>query len=168
MSYQQKIITGTTPLPDRPEFYAYLASADNNVTGAGTTYQLGTNVALTEVFDTLGDFNTNGTFTCSVAGRYIFSAAITTTDITSNMTHCEVLLKTTSQNFRLFTYNPFACGLPASNRFSCFSGSIYAPMAINDTAFVTVQIIGGAGNTADISGFSGARSWFSGVLISPT
>jgi len=53
----------------QPAFSAYQAATVTNVTGAGTTYQLGT-TALTEVFDQDGNFNTNGTFTAPVTGKY--------------------------------------------------------------------------------------------------
>ena len=58
MSYQQKIVTGVTPFPDKPEFYGYLPATDSNVTGNGTVYRLGES-ALTLVINS-GDFATNG------------------------------------------------------------------------------------------------------------
>ena len=68
---------GERLLPLNPCFLVYLASDDSNVTGAGTTYTLGTNVAFTEVFDQGNHTSLNPvTFTAPVTGRYLFNVNI--------------------------------------------------------------------------------------------
>ena len=87
---------GEVTLPLQPAFHAYLASQDANVTGDGTRYTLGTNVALTERFDQNADFNTNGTFTAPITGRYSFKAQVKLSDIGS--THVNGFLQFVASN----------------------------------------------------------------------
>jgi hypothetical protein len=68
--------TGEMTMPLQSAFLAYLGSNDDNATGDGTAYILGTTTALTEVFDQNADFNTNGTFTAPVTGRYMLGMHI--------------------------------------------------------------------------------------------
>jgi hypothetical protein len=164
MSNQQKIITGQTHFPDKPQFYAYLASADANVTGDGTVYRLGTITALTKVYDNLVNLNTNGIFTCSVAGQYAFNMGMSFFDLTSAHVDCSILITTTAQTFRLWRYNPFVFGVSAAQSSQNVCGTIRAPMAVNDTAIVTIQVSNGA-KSIDLSGAADARCWFSGELI---
>ena len=77
---------GEVTFPVTPAFLAFLPSGDNNVTGDGTQYTIGTNVAFTEVYDQNADFNTNGTFTAPVTGRYYFTSTILLTGVLSTHT----------------------------------------------------------------------------------
>jgi hypothetical protein len=67
---------GEINYPLQPAFLGRLSSADTSATGNGTVVTVGTGNAFTEIFDQNGDFNTNGTFTAPVTGRYQLVAGI--------------------------------------------------------------------------------------------
>lgn len=147
--------TGEVTMPRTPAFFAYLSSADNNVTGNSAQYFLGTNTALTEVFDQGADFNTNGTFTAPVNGRYRFESRITTQDCTI----------ATQSNLRLVTSNltilsQFVRAASADNLSVIISAIM--DMDSGDTARVSIQNNGEAANTNDIA--LNNTTWFSGSL----
>lgn len=141
--------------PLQPAFLAYLASAALNKTGAGANYQLGTD-ALTEVFDQNSDFNTNGTFTAPVTGRYQLSTGCYFTGCTVATTFI-VLLTTSNRVYR--SQN----GRGAGNGEMMMPISALADMDAADTATVTVNVAGEAGNTVDI-GTDSAATMFGGFL----
>lgn len=150
--------TGEISYPLQPAFLAYLGTTDANVTGNGTTFTLGSVTALTEVFDQNGDFNTNGTFTAPVTGRYQFNwqaegtGATVATTMTSN-------LNTSNRNY-LFEIYRAASNLPIAR-----SGSVLAEMDSGDTATVGITVFGEAGNTVDIIGdATNPYNAFSGYL----
>ena len=149
---------GEITYPLTPAFLAYLDSLTANVTGNGTTYTIGSAGALTEVFDQNSDFNTNGTFTAPVTGRYIFNASIgvvgttiatsfTANLVTSNLTYQDFLQRAAS----------------GSNNTHLLG--VLCDMDASDTATITMTVNGEAGDTADISGSgSTPRTFFSGYL----
>lgn len=147
----------------QPAFLAYASANVNDVTGDGTTYTLGT-TALTEVFDQNGDFNTNGTFTAPVTGRYFFIARNTLSTPGGGGTNAYIQLNTSNRNV-------FGTTLPTRNRVTNFFGTnaylgyeinILVDMDAGDTATVTITSSGGA-KTDDIIG-GNTVSLFSGYL----
>ena len=156
--------TGEITKPLQPAFLAYLATDDSNVTGAGTTYVLGSGNALTEVFDQNSDFNTNGIFTAPVTGRYFFSATINVYNLTNAMTSGYIELVTTSRTYLSSYINPYAASYSSGNYYS-FSITAFADMAAGEDARVRVTVSSGAGDTADILGAAFPATYFSGYLV---
>lgn len=157
--------TGEINYPLQPAFLAYLASQDDNVTGAGTVYTIGTNVALTEVYDQNSDFNTNGTFTAPVTGRYLITTSVGVRDITSAMTFIVNNVVSSNRTYLIGTQNPStvsALGPPLYE----IEGSVIADMDASDTVTFQIQVSNGAGDTADVSGTAtNIHTFFSGALL---
>lgn len=154
--------TGNLSAPLHTSFLATINSADNNVTGNGATYQLGTNVAFTEIFDKGSNFNTNGTFTAPIDGNYFFSTMILCGGLTILSTSLELRIVTTARAY-VQTINP--AGLFVSSN-ATVSFSTVASMTAGDTSRVTLMVNGLAGNTVDIVGSgSQANVVFGGYLL---
>lgn len=141
----------------QPAFLAYLASADVNVTGNGTLYTLGTNVALTEVFDQDSNFNTNGTFTAPVTGRYYLSGAFGIQGCTI-ANQAQILLTTSNR-----TYTSV---IPRAASAAVFYIDINAlcDMDAADTAVLQIIVSGESGATDDLIGAAALHCYFSGYL----
>lgn len=152
---------GERTMPLQPAFLAVLPSSDLNATGDGTTYTLGGTTALTEIFDQGGDFNTNGTFTAPVTGRYSLVGAIDTNGFSSSHNQGRQDFTTSNRNFLASSWNPFAMVNAGGGSF--FSTSTFADMDAADTVTFTVGIGGGA-KTADVRGGSN-NSYFCGWLV---
>lgn len=148
--------SGEINYPLQPAFLAYLATTANNKTGTGTSYQLGTD-ALTEVFDQNSDFNTNGTFTAPVTGKY----ALNTSSIISGCTIATGQTTQISTSNRIYSSQ---FNRPAGNSNLCAPISVLADMDAADTAVVNVMSSGEAGDTDDILGSSTLFTYFSGAL----
>ncbi len=149
--------TGEITYPLQPAFLAYLATADNDQTGNGGVYNLGTVTALTEVFDQNADFNTNGTFTAPVTGRYFLNAAIL-------VSGCTIATQST---FQIITSNRSYVAQfsrPASSGSFGNVNSALTDMDAADTATVRVVVAGEAANTADIAGSASLQCYFTGSL----
>ena len=148
----------------QPAFYGDLASTDSNVTGNGTTYTLGTNVALTERYDIGGNFNTNGTFTAPVTGKYFLSTYWRVSGITSAMVAGQLTIVTSNRSYttNLQNIGAMRAGSPASDFLGFFITTL-SDMDASDTATTNLTIWGGAGDTADLQ--VNTTSFF-GMLIS--
>lgn len=149
----------------QPAFSAFISGADNNVTGDGTTYTIGTNTAFTEIFDIGSNFNTNGTFTAPVTGRYFFTANIRMSGLTAAMTFGQILIVTTA---RTYYFNQINCGAVRTVALAAdlytFEGTCIADMTAGDTAICQVYITGGA-KTADIGSDGTQVVFFQGYQI---
>lgn len=161
-------VTTQTPLPQgitvynpsQPAFLAYLGTQDNNVTGDGTSFRLGSGNALTKVYDQGNNFNTNGTFTAPLTARYQFTGTLVLTGIDPACTLINVVLNTSNRVYSLSYVNP--AGVTVANAYG-FSWASYADMDAADTATVLIQVVGGA-KTTDIAAVS-ANTTFAGSLI---
>ena len=144
----------------QPAFLAYLPSTDANASGDGTVYTLGATTALTEVFDQNSDFNTNGTFTAPVTGRYRLSSFIiasTGTDITGST----IQLVTSNRSYRVDGANGPSAVTNTNNYINELTD-----MDAADTCTVTIQLVDTGGKIDDIIGAaSPMRSRFSGYLV---
>lgn len=140
--------------PLQPAFLAYLGSNDTNVTGNNTLYTLGTNVALTEVYDQNGDFNTNGTFTAPVTGRYFLYFNCRLDDATSTANDWSIYIVTSNRTYQ--SRNNFS-----GNGFT-FNLSAVADMDASDTAVFKVQC---AGVGADSMGIISSLTYVCGYLV---
>lgn len=155
--------SGEINYPLQPAFLAVLTAADNDVTGAAAAYTIGTNTALTEIFDQNNDFATNGVFTAPVTGRYLLNFCIGVSGITSAMTRATVSVVTSNRSYFAVDTDPHLITLGTSE----FSGNVLADMDAADTASFSITISGGAGNTADIRPRSASveLTWISGYLV---
>lgn len=148
---------GLLSLSRHDAFSAYLASTALNKTGTGTNYTLGTD-ALTEIFDNVSSFNTNGTFTASVTGKYFLSAITQLTGCTINTANATTI-NTSNRN-----YNGNV-GRAASATNISYAVSVLADMDAADTATVSVAGFGEAGDTDDILGGANMSSGFMGFMV---
>ena len=139
-------------------FLAYLATTVTNVTGHGAVFTLGTTTALTEVFDTGSDFNTNGTYTAPSNGKYLLTGGCNIIDYSASGAVVSTIV-TSNGSYKVFIgefSNPPSVGC---------AGSVFCDMDTSDTATITVSAAGLIGNTADVSG-TGRESFFSGLILS--
>lgn len=154
--------SGWINYPLQPAFFGYLPSDDNNVTGDGATYTLGSGTALTEIFDQNGDFTTAGVFTAPVTGRYFLNAALRPEPPTSAMTSGLVGLVTSNRTWG-HRWHPFNISTATGN--ATWPITALADMDSADTCTVTLQIINGASDTVDINGDGAAITYFTGYLV---
>lgn len=157
---------GEITAPLTPAFSAYLASTVNNVTGDATDYTLGTS-ALTEIFDQNSDFNTNGTFTAPVTGRYFLCFIVSIETPAGGGTQGAPRLSTSNRFYSATTWpqQDLVANFYGNSGRTGFRGQCIADMDAADTATVIVNVAGGA-KTADVTG-SGAVMYtlFSGYLL---
>ncbi len=148
---------GEVNWPLQPAFLAYLPSSDNNRTGNGTSFQVGSVTALTEVYDQNGDFNTNGTFTAPVTGRYFISGTVYLSGCTINTTN-SINLVTSNRTYQNSTRRT------ASSLDNVCECSVLADMDANDTFTLVVAGVGEAADTDDVAGSSTLITYMSGAL----
>jgi hypothetical protein len=149
--------SGQILAPGQTAFSAYLAGDDANVTGNGTDYQVGTNVAFTEIFDQGSNFNVNGTFTAPVTGRYQLNASLVCVGCTVATTF-ELTIVTTNRTY----LTQYVRAASADNY--TIGTSVLADMDATETAVVKIKVSGEAGDTVDLANANtGCR--FSGYLV---
>lgn len=159
-----QIITeeGEITFPLTPAFLAYLPSQDTNVTGDGTIFHLGSGTALTEVFDQNSDFNTNGTFTAPVTGKYLFDSSLVMSNIGSGHT-LGVFRLVTSNRIVHFISHISPAAIRSSADLAALSGSIITDMDAGDTARIDIEVSNST-LTVGVNGSSFPVSFFSGKL----
>ena len=146
--------------PSQPAFYAFLNTEDSNVTGDGSSYKLGSGNVLLEEFDQNADFNTNGTFTSPVTGRYMLFGSIKTINAASaNSQLCKI--ETSNRNYIFTQWNPSV--LPNASDFMQNSGQVIADMDAADIATITC-VTSGTTKIVDIAA-SAASNLFQGFLL---
>lgn len=153
-------VTGEINYPLQSAFMAYLNSADNNVTGDGTFYNIGTNVALIKVFDQNSDFNTNGTFTAPVTGRYLFTGVMQLGQLAAAFTAVYVGISTSNSSYVGLGTNGNA--RDSNNNLQC-NFSLFVDMDAADTASFLTGVFGST-KTVDILNGRGTTV-FSGHLV---
>lgn len=156
-------VTGTLPVANggtgysvRPAFLAYNSASDTNQTGNGAIATIGFD---TEVFDVGGDFASN-TFTAPVTGNYSLNACALMTNLSTAATFFKLRIVTSNRTYAYET------GLNIAAAATECGGtlSVLADMDASDTATVTVQITGMAGDTAAVFGGATLFTFFSGHL----
>lgn len=134
-------------------FSAFLGTSDSNVTGNGATYTLGSGNALTEIFDQGNNFNTNGTFTAPVSGKYYISFMITWLDLTVAMTDGTLTIRSSNRDYSTGTLNFGGVRtLGGSANIVRMNMSSLVDMDAADTVTFVTVISNGVGNTVDIQG----------------
>ena len=150
--------TGETTFPLQSAFLGYVPTDVLNKTGTGTAYTLGADT-LTIIFDQNSDFNTNGTFTAPVTGKYNFNA-------------CSTLIGTAAATGIVITVIA-SNGSYSARSFRTASAialrgfmSALIDMDSADTATCTVAGFGEATDVDDINGATGTtiRNVFAGFL----
>lgn len=140
----------------QPSFLARPSGSKLNVTGAGTVYTV---VFDDEVFDQNSNFDGTSTFTAPVTGKYQFSTGLHQENIDSTASDLKVRLVTSNHTYMFDENNP-----PTETNY-CSGGSILVDMDAGDTATVSYQVSGMAGDTVDIIDDGNGGSFFSGILL---
>lgn len=161
------LIVGRFRSPTQPAFSAWQNGNQTNATGAGTEYFLGTTTDLTEIFDQNSNFtHTTGVFESPVNGIYFLSTTIFVSSITAAMTTGQTFFRTSNRIYLGSNLNCAAARTVAGSadtyQFMC---TVLADMDVGDTATSSVNITGGAGNTATINGSTNAVTMFCGQLL---
>jgi hypothetical protein len=144
------ILTGNA----QPAFLAYNSATDSNQTGNGAVVTVDFD---TEVFDQSSNFAAD-TFTAPVDGRYRLSAAVSLATTTSASISVVTLI-TTNRSYLLER----KAGLAGYN---ILGGSVIADMDASDTAYITLQVSGEAGDTVAVGGNASTLiTYFSGELV---
>lgn len=157
-NYLRVSSSGEFNYPFQPAFMAFLPSTEADVTGDGTVFQIGSVTAMTEVFDQNGDFNTNGTFTAPVTGRYMLVANVLAQQGTAAHS-CTFRITTSNATYNFCNNSVMVVG---NNGLAC---SVLADMDAADTATMSF-IASGSTKTVDVfGGASDRRTNFSGWLV---
>lgn len=149
-------------IPEAPSntssFLAYLPSTVTNKTGAGTAYAFGAD-ALTKVFDTGNNLNTNGgLFTATSAGKYYFKGQIAITGCTIATTFV-LTLSTTARSYQKTIIRS------ALSTDSYIDIDAICDMAIGDQALMSITVTGEAADTDDILGSATLVSFWCGNKV---
>jgi len=152
---------GEITKPSQPAFLAYLGTTDSNATGDGTSFKLGSGNALTEVFDQNSDFNTNGTFTAPITGRYMFTASARFDDVTSSHNTTYIQINTSNGTYTQLLLNGGSVTIPGDVLIQpCMA---FVDMDASDTADIQI-IANGSTKTVDIVSL-GRGTFFAGYLV---
>jgi hypothetical protein len=151
--------TGEITYPLQSAFLAYLPSNDNDVTGDNTNWRLGSVTALTEVYDQNSDFNTNGTFTAPVTGRYLLGYVVLVAGLASGfLTKFTIITSNREYQNGVNGLNPSSVSQMGFEIYTC------ADMDAGDTATFYALVQGGT-KVADILGNSTLCTYVNGYLI---
>ena len=145
--------TGAVTIPNQPAFQAFgsVGNQDIDPSSSWNTIVLGT-----ERFDNNADFSAN-TFTAPVTGKYQLNALVYLLNADSAASYSEIQIKTSNKVYQaILSTNQFNGDL----NYLTLMASALADMDSNDTAYVQVNIGGGAAQT-DVS----AGTVFSGYLV---
>lgn len=142
----------------QPAFYAYLSAQDNNATGDGTIFTVGSGNVYTIVSNQGTGFVNTGTYTAPVTGLYVFFGQVSFTGGSAAVIQETIRIVTTGRTFEKdvnFTWNGTT---------NIISYSVFAPMTAGDTAILKCSA-DGTTKTVDIASGDGA-TWFSGYMAS--
>ncbi len=156
-----KITSDVLTNTSQPAFLAYINSSTLNVTGDSTNYIIGSSGAFTKEFDQGTNFNTNGTFTAPVTGKYFLQGSIYL-DGATNLTGLNQFINTTNRTYRQDFVRPTTTTVLVSS----INIIVLTDMTAADTATISVLAVDSGGKVDDVQGVSGATfTWFSGFLL---
>lgn len=154
---------GVVSLAAQPSCLYVLASADENVTGAGNNYAIGTNTALTQIFDQNSDMTTAGIFTAPITGRYLVLAACGLNQLLSSTTVGNIVIDASNRKFYL-VFN--GATSRSANGTLVPTAPAIIDLDINDTFTVTIQVSNAPGDSVDLAGsLTYPRTYISAQLI---
>lgn len=150
---------GVLTMPSQPAVLAYPAASATNQTGNGAIVTV---PFTTEVFDNAGNFSAS-TFTSPITGKVLVATGVVISNLSTAMKVCS--LKVVTSN-RSTAWEQDVNVETAGDTWSINWVGILDVDA-GDTVSVTVQVSGGAGNTATIFGIGGADmgTYFSCTLL---
>lgn len=158
---QNTFIQGYVNLPGTPCFHAYIGTAQNNVTGDGTNYDV---IFQTERYDISSSYNAaTGVFTAPVTGKYIFTSQLIIEGITAGMNNGSYgfLVNSFSYNGGVTYCNPV--GSAASGTLFSIQNTAIFSCTAGDTVQCRVNVNGGA-KVCDFT--AQTASFFAGQLLS--
>jgi hypothetical protein len=124
--------------PSQPSFLGVLSVQDDNATGDGTAFTLGSGNAITEIYDQNSDFATS-TFTAPVTGRYHIGMIVGLRGLTASHTGGSRTLVTSNRSYS--SVLSWGAVRDASN--DCrIDTSTMADMDVGDTLTYTVTVSG--------------------------
>ena len=149
----------TVRMLGQPGFLAQNTVTDTNITGNGTFVTVEFN---SEVYDTGVDFNnTTDTFTAPVDGRYLLTAQVRITAITTAADFIRIRLLTSNRTYETNRVNTNNLGGTEIAQIT-----VVADMDASDTVTVTVAVNGEASDVNDIFGSTPSpQTFFSGSLL---
>ena len=134
--------TGAVTKPLQPAFQAKVSSQINNMTVGGSSNTL--IPFASEIFDQNADYNTNGTFTAPVTGKYWLSFFIRLESIDTATTTYDIILDTSNRNYT-HRFDPDYGD--SDTNFYHVNISVLADMDASDTAVVRYYVDGGTAQT---------------------
>lgn len=151
-------VTGTT---DRDSFLGIQSSSLSNVTGDGTWYYLGSNAALTEVFDTENNYDpggggTNASFTAGSDGYYYLEMSVLITNAGTSDWANQIVIYTPNRS-----YTRYNTPMHRNMETQTLNYSVIANMSAGHIATFRVQI---SGTTKSI-GISASDTFVSGYKL---
>ena len=147
---------GIMLIPAQPAFLARNSTTDSNVTGNSTEATVDFD---TEIFDQNADFASD-TFTAPVTGRYLMTAFVTLSGITSAADEIFIKFVTSNRTYLLQDYI-LTDSLPTK---WALNVSMVVDMDAADTITVLATVIGEASDVVDILGGT-TQTMFSGCLL---
>jgi hypothetical protein len=137
--------TGAVTMPTQPAFSAQVSSKITNMTAGGST---NTTIPFgTQIFDQNADYNTDGTFTAPVTGKYQLSFFLRLEDVDASSAIYALYLVTSNRTYtNIFDPDFGGQDMPYYHA----NLSVLADMDAGDTAKIQYYIQGGASQT-DIS-----------------
>jgi hypothetical protein len=141
-------------------FSAFQSSTVAEATGAGTAYDV---IFDTEVYDTGGGYaHGTGIFTAPDTGKYLLTAIVKLGSMTVN--HNRMIMEIITSNRTYGKDLSFGAGASPYNSQAFLEITVIADMEANDTAKVTVTVLGGSG-TIGVVGAAAPTTYFSGTFI---
>ncbi len=142
-------VAGQQNLPLQSAFSSQLSSSVANATGDGTAYVL---ICNSEFYDQNSEYNVGtGVFTAKQSGKYLFTVTVSIGNLGAGHTQLTALLTvgTAPTTIYLSQINPGA--VRDSSNVVTLTGSAQLPVAVSDTAYVTITVSGGT-KTVTING----------------